>query len=126
MRKRKINLDEIKEKFPFFKQNSNYVYLDSASTGLILDEVIQSIIIFYTKEKINTNGINEISNSILQKIKLSRELTAKMLNAEIEEIVFFYSATSALNQISFSLGKFINKNDEIILTYAEHTSNLLP
>jgi cysteine desulfurase/selenocysteine lyase len=59
-------------------------------------------------------------------IKESRELLASFVGRIPEEIIFTSGATESLNLISLGLTKFVKNNDEIILTYAEHTSNLLP
>jgi cysteine desulfurase/selenocysteine lyase len=56
----------------------------------------------------------------------TRGKLAKLINASKQEIIFTSGATEGLNLIARGLEQFIKKGDEIILTYGEHTSNLLP
>jgi cysteine desulfurase/selenocysteine lyase len=56
----------------------------------------------------------------------SRGKLAKLINANKQEVIFTSGATESLSLIANGLSPFINKGDEIIVTYGEHTSNLLP
>jgi cysteine desulfurase/selenocysteine lyase len=55
-----------------------------------------------------------------------RQKLAKLINANKEEIIFTSGATESLNLVAKGLASTLKKGDEIILTYFEHTSNLLP
>jgi cysteine desulfurase/selenocysteine lyase len=55
-----------------------------------------------------------------------RSKLAKLINADKEEIIFTSGATESLNLVSSGLAPILKKGDEIVLTYLEHTSNLLP
>jgi cysteine desulfurase/selenocysteine lyase len=59
-------------------------------------------------------------------IDVTRGKLAKLLNANKSEVVFTSGATESLNLVAHGLEIFLKKDDEIILTYGEHTSNLLP
>jgi cysteine desulfurase/selenocysteine lyase len=49
-----------------------------------------------------------------------------LINAHKQEIIFTSGATESLNLVARGLTKQIKSDDEIIVTYGEHTSNLLP
>jgi cysteine desulfurase/selenocysteine lyase len=51
---------------------------------------------------------------------------AKLVNANKLEIIFTSGATESLTLVAHGLESFVNKGDEIIVTFGEHTSNLLP
>jgi cysteine desulfurase/selenocysteine lyase len=51
---------------------------------------------------------------------------AKLFNGDPKEFVFTSGATESLNLIAHGLQPFIKAGDEIVLTYGEHGSNLLP
>ena len=61
-----------------------------------------------------------------QLVKESRDEIANLLNCNSQEIIFTSGATESLNLIANGLSKYVKKNDEILLTYIEHTSNMLP
>lgn len=117
----------IRDEIFWFKHNLDMVYLDSAATTLKPYDVIRSI-----KEYVEydcTNPHNTDSN-FAYKAKIvmdeTRELLAKYLNSNSKNIVFTPGATFSLNMIAESISHFLNENDEIILTNAEHASNILP
>lgn len=118
---------DIKNNFFWFKHNPDMVYLDSAATALKPYDVIRSI-----KEYVEfdcTNPHNTDSN-FSYKVKIvmdeTRELLAEYLNANSKNIVFTPGATFSLNMIADSVSNFLTEDDEIILTNAEHASNILP
>jgi cysteine desulfurase/selenocysteine lyase len=56
-----------------------------------------------------------------------RKKLAKLFNAKSsKQIIFTSGATESLNLIANGLSNSLKKDDEIILTMGEHTSNLLP
>jgi cysteine desulfurase/selenocysteine lyase len=59
-------------------------------------------------------------------IQDTRKKIAKLINANVTEIIFTSGATESLNVIANGLKQWLKKDDEIILTNGEHTSNLLP
>ena len=57
----------------------------------------------------------------------AREVVADFINCQSREVVFTYGATHGLNQVAYGYGlKNLSKNDEILITVAEHASNTLP
>lgn len=79
--------------------------------------------------KLCTNPHNNDSLLAYQTNQLileSRKIIAKHLNVLPTEIIFTSGATESLNLVAHGLADFIHANDEIILTYDEHASNLLP
>ncbi|WP_339023062.1 cysteine desulfurase [Spiroplasma endosymbiont of Crioceris asparagi] len=109
-------------------QKSKNIYFDNASTSFKLDAVINKEIEFL--EKINTNTHNEISNESFhmnEKIKELRNLVCKFINGNNANEVSFNSGTTySLNQLAFGIKSELTKDSEIVLTFAEHSSNLIP
>jgi cysteine desulfurase/selenocysteine lyase len=62
---------------------------------------------------------------LLIEISECRENIAKFFNAQTDEIFFTSGATESLNLIIKSFEKILKKDDEVILSYLEHASNLL-
>jgi cysteine desulfurase/selenocysteine lyase len=61
------------------------------------------------------------------KVEEARRTVANFIGSEINEVVFTSGDTMSLNLIARSYGtKFLKKGDEILLSEAEHASNLLP
>lgn len=126
-----MNKDYLKD-FPTLNREKNgkrIAYLDSAATTQKPIAVIESIKDYY--EKINANphrGAYELSVLATEAYDEAREKVRNFINAErSEEIIFTKNATEAFNLVAMSYGmNFINEGDEIVISIAEHHSNLIP
>ena len=109
--------------------NNNIVYFDNAATALKPKKVIDSIVDYYNNYSANAHrGDYDISLKVDLEIEKTRENIKKFINSKSrDEIIFTSGTTDSINKIVFGYYKYILKeNDEIILTKAEHASNLLP
>lgn len=109
--------------------NSDIIYFDNAATSLKPKKVIDSIMDYYNNYSANAHrGDYNISLKVDLKIEEARKNIKNFINAkDSNEIVFTSGATDSINKVVFGYYKYILKeNDEIILTKAEHASNLLP
>src|SRR3989338_3713614 len=93
-----------KKDFPIFKNNPHLVYLDSASTSQKPKQVINSLKNFYEKENANTGrGIYDLSEKAVEKYNKTREIIAKFINAETNEIIFTKNTTESINLLAYTL-----------------------
>lgn len=127
-----FNVERTRKDFPNLNvkiKGKNLVYFDNAATTLKPRCVIKAINKYYSEECANTHrGIHYLSNKSTYKFEQSREKVKNFINAKHnEEIIFTYSATHALNLLAYSLAKeYLKSNDQIIISYLEHHSNLIP
>ena len=120
---------EIRKHFPIFEANPDLHYLDNSATSQRPVEVLDAVTKFY--ETVNSNpmrGLYDISLRATEQYEEARTKVANFINAkDSSEIVFTRNATESLNQIAYSYGEnFIKEGDEIIVSIAEHHSNMLP
>ena len=59
-------------------------------------------------------------------VEESREIIAKYIGAEYNEIIFTKSATESLNTCIFGIEHKLKENDEILLSILEHHANIVP
>lgn len=123
----------IRDDFPMFRnkpemQGHPLVWLDNASTTFKPDCVIRAIEEYYTKETSNSHrGDYDLCYNMDQQVLNARKTVAKFLNCEPREVVFTAGATASLNTVAYGYGlKFLKEGDEILITEAEHASNVLP
>ena len=111
-----------------FEVLKNYVYLDSSATALKPNCILNPIKKYYLEETANIHrGDYDIAIIADNKYDHARYLVSKFINAKQNEIIFTYNTTDSLNRIAFGYFKNILKpNDEILITKAEHASNVLP
>ncbi|MGI1690844.1 cysteine desulfurase [Thermoanaerobacter uzonensis] len=127
-----IDIERIKKDFPILSvtpHGKRLVYLDNAATTQKPIEVIKAMDKYY--EELNANVYRSphyLSVLSTQAYEEARERVKKFINATKEEsIVFTRNTTESINFIAYTWGmKHINEGDEIILTIAEHHSNILP
>ncbi|MBR0439601.1 MAG: cysteine desulfurase [Bacilli bacterium] len=126
------DINKIREQFPMLKnkkmQGNKLVYLDNASTTFKPQCVIDAMNKYYLEENANSHrGDYDLLFNMDKKVNECRELVAKFVNSNQNEVVFTSGDTMSLNLIARSYGlKFLHKGDEILLSEAEHASNLLP
>lgn len=123
-----MNIQEIKQDFPIFK-DSNLVYLDNGATTQRPIQVINSINEFYKNSNANPHrGLYTLSSNATNLYENARRKISKFINAEnSDQIIFTKNATESLNLIAYSYGlQNIKQNDEIVLSIMEHHSNLVP
>ncbi len=128
-----FDVDEVRKDFPILKRLVNgkpLVYLDNAATSQKPQSVIDSITNYYTYENANIHrGLHFLSELATEKYEGARLKVKEFLNAmSVSEIIFVRGATEAINLVSNSLcrANYFNDGDEIIISYMEHHSNIVP
>ena len=113
----------------FLILNKGIIYLDNGATTLKPKVLSDTISDYYNNYSSNVHrGDYDISIKADTAYLNSRELVRKFINANsLEQIVFTNNATDSLNKIVFGYFKnHLNNNDKVLLTKAEHASNVLP
>lgn len=115
-----------REDFPMLKKD--IIYFDNGATTFKPDSVINSIVDYYSNYSANAHrGDYEISYKVDIKYEETRKLVSEFINADREEVVFTSGATEGLNMIANGFFKnILEPGDEILITEAEHASNVLP
>ncbi|MGG0643321.1 cysteine desulfurase [Sporosarcina gallistercoris] len=123
---------DIRNDFPILDQEVNgypLVYLDSAATSQKPRQVIEALTNYYQHDNANVHrGVHTLGNRATEGYEGARETVRKFLNASsTEEIIFTRGTTTALNLVAQSYGLAnIGEGDEILITYMEHHSNIIP
>ncbi|WP_339033797.1 cysteine desulfurase [Spiroplasma endosymbiont of Cantharis rufa] len=117
-----------KDNFSYFKNNSKEIYFDSAATAIKFDKVIKAQSYYDLKIGANThNNLFDNAYKANQMVSETRSKIAKFIGIDDKnEIIFTSGTTHSLNQLAFGMRNYLKKNDEILLTKLEHSSNLLP
>ena len=124
---------KIREQFPMLTgdikmQNKPLTFLDNCSTTFKPQCVLDAMNDYYTKYNSNSHrGDYDLSVHADMMIENARKEVASFVNCEVNEVVFTSGATDGLNLVAYGYGlKFLKKGDEIIISVAEHASNVLP
>jgi len=119
---------KLKNDFPIFKNQKDLIYLDNGATTQKPKSVIDKISYFYENSNANVfRGIYKNSLVATEAYEKAREIIAKFINADTEEIIFTNNSTDSINSLSYAIDALIpEEKDEIVLTEMEHHSNLIP
>ncbi|MCH8170678.1 MAG: cysteine desulfurase [Bacteroidetes bacterium] len=127
-----LNIEKIRNDFPILKQlihNKPLCYLDNAASTQKPQIVIDTINNFYSTTNSNIHrGVHYLSEKSTQAFENARIKVKDFINAKSEkEIIFTSGTTASINLVAQSFGrKYLNEDDEIIVTTMEHHSNIVP
>lgn len=116
------------------------VYLDSAATSQKPTQVTDALTDYYERSNSNVHrGAHALSREATELYEGARDKVASFVNANSRnEIVFTSGATESINLIASSLSHtagrppgdprelYLTEGDEILITEAEHHSNIVP
>ena len=105
------------------------VYFDNAATSQRPQSVVDqwNRITAYSNANIH-RAVHCLADEATQAYEASRDAVKEFLNAEFrEEIIFTSGTTHSINLVAFSFGEaFVNEGDEVIVSEAEHHSDIVP
>ncbi len=127
-----MNIQELRNMFPALSltvYGKPLVYFDNAATA----QRPQSVIDKWTQLTIGANAnihraVHKLAVDATDEYESTRDTVKEYINAAArEEIVFTSGTTGSINLVAFSFGEtFVNEGDEIIVSEAEHHSNIVP
>ena len=126
-----FDLQNIRSQFPILSQKVNgkdLVYLDNAATSQKPISVLKSWEKYYSEINANVHrGIHTLSQLATEEMEVSRRKVQKFINAKNDfEVIFTKGTTEGINLIAYAITNLIKKDDEIIISYLEHHSNIVP
>ena len=127
-----MKVNEIRALFPALSRKvygKDLVYLDNAATS----QRVQGVIDEWNRISLESNAnihraVHRMADEATQAYEQARDAVKDFLNAETrEEIVFTSGTTASVNLVAFCFGEaFVKEGDEVIVTEAEHHSNIVP
>ncbi len=128
-----FDVDAVRKDFPILERRVHgkpLVYLDNAATTQKPRQVIEVLVHYYESYNANIHrGIHTLAEEATTAYEDVRSKVARFIKSPYGEqsIVFTRNTTEAINLVANAWGrKFLSEGDEIVLTIAEHHSNLIP
>ncbi|KKP31947.1 MAG: hypothetical protein A2312_00300 [Candidatus Staskawiczbacteria bacterium RIFOXYB2_FULL_32_9] len=122
-----LDYEKIKVDFPLLTKqinNKNIIYFDSACMSLKPRQVVEAMNEYYLEfPACAGRSSHKLGNIVTKKIRESRQIVAKFINANENEIIFTRNTTEAINLLANSL--YLEKGDLVLTTDKEHNSNLV-
>lgn len=123
---------KLRADFPILDQTVHgkpLIYFDNAATSQKPRAVIQALVNYYERDNANVHrGIHELSTRSTTAFEAARARAAKFINARsADEIIWTRGTTEGINLVANTWGtKHLKPGDVILLTEAEHHSNIVP
>lgn len=127
-----MDISEIRKMFPALSEKvygRDIVYFDNAATTQRAGQIID----MWNELSVHSNAnihraVHHLADKATQAYEQTRDSVREFLNAgSREEIVFTSGTTASINAVAFCYGEaFVREGDEIIVTEAEHHSNIVP
>ncbi len=126
-----IDYRKIARDFPMLKRKvdgKRLVFLDSASTTFKPQPVIDGVVEYLSETTSNSHrGDYQTAYEVDVRVDETRATVARFINSEKDEIVFTSGTSMSINLVAYGFGiKHLTADDEILITQAEHASNVLP
>ena len=127
-----MNVHEIRSMFPALSRKvygKDLVYLDNAATSQRVQTVLDEWNRISAESNANIHrAVHRLADEATQAYESARDAVKDFLNASgREEIVFTSGTTAAVNLAAFCYGEaFVREGDEVVVTEAEHHSNIVP
>ena len=133
----KVNVDtwdveRIRADFPVLHQTVNgkpLIYLDNSASSQVPQVVIDRGSVYLEHEHSNIHrGVHYLSQRATTAYEGAREKVKRFINArESRECIFVRGTTEGINLVMHGYGrKFVERDDEIIISAMEHHSNIVP
>lgn len=127
-----LQSEKWKKDFPILNQvvnDESLVYLDNAATSQKPTAVLNALDTYYRTSNANVHrGVHTLAERATRQYEDARETVRGFINAkEVAEVLFTRGTTTSLNWLAQSLGEaVIQPGDEIVISYMEHHSNIIP
>ena len=125
-------IEQIRAEFPILSRTvygKPLVYLDNAATAQKPQRVLDRWMELNRVSNANAHrAVHCLAGEATEAYEGARDAVCAFLNAgSREEVIFTSGATAAINLVAFSFGeRFVEEGCEIIVTEAEHHSNIVP
>lgn len=126
------DVERIRADFPVLHQTVNgkpLIYLDNGASSQVPQVVIDRGSVYLEHEHSNIHrGVHYLSQRATTAYEGAREKVKRFINArESRECIFVRGATEGINLVMHGYGrKFIERDDEIIISAMEHHANIVP
>ena len=125
------SITEIRRDFPILERkigSNPLVYFDNGATSQKPQQVIDSIVHYYTSYNANIHrGVHTLSQEATEAYEVARQKLQKHIHAaKSYEVLFTSGTTEGINLVATCLTPFVKAGDEILVLTTEHHSNIVP
>jgi len=120
----------IRQDFPALQQlvhGKPLAYLDNAASGQSPRAVHEAVAQQQSHDHSNVHrGVHSLSERSTAAYEGARHKIGRFINASIEEVIFTRGTTESINLVAATFGQRLKAGDEVLITWLEHHSNIVP
>jgi cysteine desulfurase/selenocysteine lyase len=126
------DVKEIRRDFPILERRidgKKLVYLDNAATSQKPRRVLDALANYYEEHNANIHrGVHRLAEEATAAYEDARRKVTRFLGApDTTGLIFTRGTTESINLLAYAWGRrSLREGDEVVLTEAEHHSNLVP
>lgn len=127
-----LDANALKQDFPILFQEVNdepLIYLDNGATTQKPKQVLEALRNYYESDNANVHrGVHTLAERATADYEAAREKVRAFINApSSKQVLFTRGTTTSLNWVARSYGLAnLKPEDEIVISYMEHHSNIVP
>lgn len=127
-----MNVTEARKLFPILDSKvygKDLVYFDNAATSQRPASSIERLTRLSLEQNANIHrAVHALASTATDEYESTRDVVKEFLNARSrKEIIFTSGTTNSINLVAYSFADaFIKEGDEVIVSEAEHHSNIVP
>lgn len=126
-----FDVAKIRTDFPILNREVNgkpLVYFDNAATTQKPQVILDAISQYYGQTNANIHrGVHTLSQEATNAYEESRQKIQKHINAkQVYEVLFTRGTTESINLVANGFSQLLKKGEEVIISYLEHHSNIVP
>ncbi|MGF7433641.1 cysteine desulfurase [Pasteurella bettyae] len=119
-----FDVQKFRSHFPYFNHSDAVVYLDNAATSLKPQALIDATVAFY--QSAGSVHRSQYDEKQTTQYEQARTRIRQLINAESDKAIIWTSGTTqAINTVANGLIPYIQKDDEIIISEADHHANFV-
>ncbi|WP_306753460.1 cysteine desulfurase-like protein [Paracoccus actinidiae] len=120
-----LDMAHVQSRFPGL--TNDWVFFDNAGGSQICQPALDRVVEFLTHRNVQIGGSYAVSQAAAEALMLGRKAAQTLVNAaRPEEIVFGPSTTVLLQNLATAMRSQFRPGDEVIVTMADHESNIGP
>ncbi|MGA7966880.1 MAG: cysteine desulfurase-like protein [Gammaproteobacteria bacterium] len=120
-----FDVERARRRFPALHQG--WILMDNAGGSAVLDSVIERMSEYMRTTPIQTGASYGLSQQAVTRLEQAAAETATLINAAGPgEIVFGPSSSALLSRLARAIASQLAPGDEIIISQADHESNITP
>jgi len=120
------DVDAIRARFPALAAVGDWALFDNAGGSVPVRGVIERLTRYVSTCSVQLGASYEVSRRAGELVRAGRNAAARLVNADVDEVVLGPSSTVLVQLLARALGPTMAPGDEVVVTDLDHEANIGP